>query len=211
VVQSKLTRRQLLFLVGAAPLTATDGNFWNTKPSSQWDVGEIYLLLNQSPWANQAVWMPQLDTNNYAIPQITEAPRGGRTTPPRPPPSPSFKTVVTWDSALPIREALKTDADPIYVNHYVIGVDGFPPGDVSRQLLRFASLRSTGYPKWTVHASNMRHRLRVSSVWLFAFSRAAAPIVASTDSVTFELSFRDWMLATSFKPKSMLYRGGLAL
>ena len=201
VPQRRLTRRELLFLVGAVPLTATDGDFWDAKPSSQWDVAEIYRLLNHSPWANQALWMPPLD-RVQPDPRWTWPDSSTRVTLPEH----SYKTVVTWDSALPIREALKTEADPVYVDHYVIGVDGLPPGDHYRQLLRFASLRSTGHPKWTVHASDMRERHRVSSVSLFAFSRAAAPIVATTDSVTFELSFRDWMLVT-FKPKSMLYRG----
>ena len=39
------------------------------------------------------------------------------------------KGVVTWESAKPLRDALKTRLPRIFANCYVIGVDGIPLGD----------------------------------------------------------------------------------
>ena len=94
------------------------------KLPSQWDAGEIYQLRNQSPWANQSVWAHMPDA-------VASSER-------------SFRTVVTWDSALPIRQALKTDPASVYASYYVVGVDGLPPGNYSpRDLAGLATLRSS--------------------------------------------------------------------
>jgi len=191
-VKWPVSRRQILLLAAAAArLRASAEDFWNRKPASQWDIGEIYQLLNHSPWANHAKWW---------LPPPRETLRD------------TVKTVVTWESAQPIREALRTAAAPLYENYYVIGVDGFPSGDNSPDELRhIAVLRSTGKAKWSVPAAASRERIRTSPVFQFAFPRASAPIGLDTQEVVLDINLRPWTLRTNFKPRAMLYHGKLAL
>src|SRR5580704_773385 len=99
------SRREFVLLAGAASrLTAGGGGFWNNKPPAQWSTGEIYQLLNQSPWARPVTaW------------QTTDPPRRARI--PQPP-----QGVVTWESAQPVRDALKVPLPPEFDDQYVIGV-----------------------------------------------------------------------------------------
>jgi hypothetical protein len=191
-VNSLVNRRRILILAAAAVRVRASGkDFWNSKPASQWNAGEIYQLLNHSPWANHADW--------WHSPE------------PKTPPA-NVKTVVTWESAQPVRDALKTPAAPVYENYYVIGVDGLPSGDYSVDDLRqIAILRSNGKSKWTVQATAARERIRTSSVYQFAFSRASARIGEDTEEVIFEMDLDPWTLLTKFKPKDMLYHGKLAV
>ena len=122
------------------------------------------------------------------------------------------KGVVTWESAQPIREALKAQPAPVYDSYYVIGLDGLPSGNYTANFLsEFAFLRSTGTAKWRVKATAARERIRTSSVYQFAFSKAAAPIGMSTEGVIFEMTLGQWTLETKFRPKDMMYRGRLAV
>src|ERR1019366_7615267 len=121
------------------------------------------------------------------------------------------KGVVTWESAPPVRDALRTPWAPVFANYYVIGVDGIATGGLSASYLRqFAVLRSPGKPKWTVGASGGRELVRSSPICQFAFSRAAAPIGPDTGEVVFEMDLGEWMIETKFKPREMLYHGQLA-
>lgn len=186
------TRRKLLLLAGAAGRLAAFGeDFWNTKPPAQWDAAEIYRLMNHSPWAHPV-----------------ELLRAGA------------RVVVTWDSALPLRDARKTELPPEFADAYVIGVDGIPAGGHSPEYLRqFAFLRSTGKPKWTARASAAGEVIRTSAVYEFAFPQSGAPIGPDCGEVVFELGLPRGratgsgagILHAEFKPKEMLYRGALAL
>jgi hypothetical protein len=185
-----LTRRRILFLAAAVTqLRASSDDFWNTKPPSEWGPGEIYRLMNHSPWANWVEWSEPFEGPDQPI-----------------------KCVVTWESALPIRQALKTPMAPVYANYYVIGMDGVPAGNHSADKLgRFATLRSSGTRGWKVAATSARERIRTSAVYQFAFPRATAPIGVETKEVVFEMNVGHWTLQSKFRPKEMLYRGELAL
>ena len=104
-----LTRRQLFLMAGATSgLLAADEDFWNTKPVAEWSAGEIYRLMNRSPWANPVQWWrpsPQ-------VPSSDQRPRSQL----------GAKGVVTWESAQPIRDAMKISLPPVFANLYVIGV-----------------------------------------------------------------------------------------
>jgi hypothetical protein len=181
-----LSRRQLLLLAGsAASLGASRDDFWNTKPPSEWDAGEIYRLMNRSPWASH---VDLLRPNGREL-----------------------KAVVTWESALPICEALKIAAVPEFADRYVIGVDSVPVGGESADYLRYAMLRALGRPKWTVRATSVREVIRSSAVCQFSFLRSAEPIGPETKEVVFQLYLRPGMLLVRFKPEQMLYHGQLAL
>ena len=188
------SRRQLFLLSGfLTRVVAFGDDFWNSKAPSEWGPGDIYQLMNHSPWANPVRWDLPIEALLVGIPG---RPRG----------------VVTWESAQPIRDALKTPPAPVYENYYVIGLDGLPPGTYSADYLsEFALLRSTGTSKWRVKATGARERIRTSSVYQFAFSRTAAPISAGTEEVIFEMALGQWTLETKFRPKNMMYHGRLAV
>jgi hypothetical protein len=207
---SILSRRQLFLLAGAAARLAASqqgappADSWNSKPRAEWSTGDIYRLMNHSPWANP-------------VQSWSQAPsRGGATTAGSSwPPSPQLgpKGVVTWESAQPIRDALKTALPRAFANCYVIGVDGIPLGNVGYlDFLRGSTfLRCKGKAKWTVRAWVVRELVRNSAVCAFGFPRASAPINADTDEIHFATQFGRWMVQTRFKPKDMLYHGKLAL
>jgi hypothetical protein len=205
---SIISRRQLFLLAGATlRMGASEPPFWNAKPPAEWSTGDIYQLVNHSPWANPVqAWRSVLW--DYA-----DQARGGRRGLPPPPPQ-DFgpQGVVTWESARPIRDALKTQLPGVFANFYVIGVDGIPTGGPLRNnLRRLTVLRSNGKPKWSVKASVGRELIRNSAVYAFGFPKADAPIGPDTGDVVFQTQFGQWMIQAKFRPREMLYRGELAL
>ena len=199
-----LTRRQLFFMAAAATrLGAAGEDFWNTRPATEWNAGDIYRLMNHSPWANSLEATTSLNPNPPSF--IT----GGRN--PWPPSGP--KCVVTWESALPIRDAMKSALPSVFRDSYVIGVDGIPhmDGRGPSSARRFAVLRGKGKQKWMVHATMSREIIRNSAVYAFGFPRAAAPIDLDLNQVVFETQFGRWIVHAKFQPKAMSYRGTLAL
>lgn len=204
-VPSPITRRQLVFLAGAAVrLGATEPDFWNDKPASEWSTADCYRLANRSPWADP------VQSWAYASNRLAASAAGV----PWPPASQwGPKGVVTWESARPIREAFKSSLPYIFANTYVIGVDGIPRGSAGSlsSLRQFTVLRSKGKQKWTVRASVARELVRNSVVCAFGFPRGAAPIDEDISEVVFETQFGRWLVQAKFRPKDMLYHGELAL
>ena len=202
---SFISRRQLFLLAGAAArLAASEPPFWNTKPANEWDLGDIYRLSNKSPWANPVqAFAPARDQG------WPPAGRWGGTTPlgdwgP--------KGVVTWESARPIREALKTPLPRMFNNCYVIGVDGISTGgggypDYQRSA---TFLRGKGKVKWSLRAIVSRELIRNSAVRLFGFPRTF-PIDVDMSEVYFEAQFGRWQVQTKFHPRDMIYKGELAI
>jgi hypothetical protein len=201
-----LSRRQLFLLTGgAARLRATDADFWNSKPAAEWSIGDIYRLANHSPWANRV--------QSWALenPRMVGGTRG--MPPPAAPPELGPMGVITWESARPLREALKTPLPHVFANCYVIGVDGIPLGYArgADYLRQFTVLRSRGRARWTVRPWVARELIRNSVIYAFGFPRSEAPIGEDCPEVCFESQFGRWMIQTRFRPKEMLYRGELAL
>src|SRR5580704_16762998 len=103
-----LGRRRFLLLAAAATRARAGGDdFWNRKPAAQWDAGETYRLLNASPWATQVQASDPGPNDTYTatfsppgkLPHATwHHPDAGAMSRP---------CVVTWESARPIRDALK--------------------------------------------------------------------------------------------------------
>jgi hypothetical protein len=199
---SLFTRRQLLLLAGtAACATAADNDFWNLKPASEWDTGEIYRLMNNSPWAKTVSWWGPKTLSHQGIRggQLGEMPREGP------------KAVITWESPAPVRDAMKAPPAQVYSNSYVIGVDTIPNMDDSYDLRKYARLFCAGKNKWSFSATGEYKLIRTSAVYQFTFERANAPIGPDTGEVIFEIDFGGWTIQSRFKTKEMLYRGELAL
>jgi hypothetical protein len=121
------------------------------------------------------------------------------------------KAAITWESAPPVRDAMKTPSAPVFANFYVIGVDTVPNAEDYDDLKKYANLRCVGMPKWSVRAFGVHTLLRTSMVYEFSFSRARAPIGLDTGEVIFEMDLGGWMIQSRFKTQDMLYRGQLAL
>jgi hypothetical protein len=200
---SLFSRRKLLLLAGtAAYIKAAEKDFWNTKPPSEWDTGEIYTLMNNSPWARTARWWgPKTRQENG----IVRGQVGGM-------PLVGPKAVITWESARPLRDAMKTPSAPVYANFYVIGVDTIPNGDdYAGHLENYAHLRCTGRSKWSARAFGAHNLIRTSSIYEFSFPRTSTPIGLDTEEVVFEIDLESWTIQSRFKTKDMVYRGQLAI
>ena len=197
---SVLSRRRALLLTGAAAarLGASEPDFWNTKPVREWSVADIYQLTNRSPWAKQVQWLgPPLETAEI-VPSKMPA------VPPR--------AVVVWESAKPIRDALKRDLPAVFADHYVVSLDGPSLDDqFIRSLAVETVLEAKSKPRVKARAALVRQLMRNSVVYAFGFPKKAVPIGPDCDEVVFRTQFGIWMLNATFKPKEMLYHGELAV
>src|SRR5215467_11348672 len=122
----RFTRRDALVLltgfVSTAGLEASGGDFWNKKAPSEWSAEEDSQLLNKSPWAKEVTAQfsgggqrgggggfpgggmggPRIGIGGIGMPRGRMG--GGRGRGGGPGQS-SYKGVVRWESAQPIREA----------------------------------------------------------------------------------------------------------
>jgi len=201
-----LSRREFFLLAGTtSAVRAAENDFWNSKPPSQWTVGDIYRLMNHSPWAKRVqAWRPDI-TNSQLKDRVGVFPPTGYVFGPT--------GVVTWESAPPIRDAFKSPLPPEFEDSYVIGVDSFPLQDTPNldYLSGATRLRYSGQPKWTAPVSAMQEVIRNSTVYLFGFSHRAAPVGRHGGEVIFETQMGEWVIQARFSPKEMLYRKQLAL
>jgi hypothetical protein len=206
-----LYRRGLLMLACAAPAVWAADDFWNRKPPEKWDAGEIYRLTNRSPWATLAEWLGPAPQPDETI-GLPSPPMRSDGTLKLDRPRPTVRTVITWESARPLHDALHLPSAPVYETHYVIGVDGLPPVDYSNYDLRESATLSCASPnKWKARAAAAHERVGTSAVHQFAFPRAGAPIGRATREVVFAIELGNWSLESKFKPREMLYRGALSL
>jgi hypothetical protein len=198
-----MTRRWLLL----APLFSLSrvwgaGDFWNRKSPKDWSDEEIHRLITQSPWAQDTRVDPK--TGVYApVPETSQSqgsldkPVLGARTP---------RMIVCWDSARPILDALGNMIPPGLEGHYVIGVTD---SDHEVDPLKTSS-SLTAKSQHPVQASTVvRGRDKVTV--FFAFSRELLPLTARDREVLFSLDTDQIALKAKFDPKTMIYRGELAL
>src|SRR5450631_2913175 len=128
-----MTRRDLLMLPFVAmPVLATPAaEFWNTKKPEDWTPEEIQELSTRSPWAKEASVSVfggaggSLMNRNGAMNRSGNMSSTGRqrtnttqTTQTADAPDLRYKAILRWESALPIREALKTKPAPEFADFY---------------------------------------------------------------------------------------------
>ncbi len=153
----------LMFVVGIVPICADD--FWEEKKAEQWSQKEVIKMITNSPWARKVSVSAPRRQHRPGARDGAPAPRGrprsgggfggsagsggggaggsaGRSGgfggPRGGGPLQSFKLVVRWYSALPIKDALAryqeqpsspppaTEEEERDATHYVIGVSGLP-------------------------------------------------------------------------------------
>jgi hypothetical protein len=128
--------------------------FWNDKKPSDWTSEEIELLLNKSPWAKEAA-VSYYGGQNGPLSNTLPGTRSSRsnrnassdTSPSAPSPA-AWKAIVRWQSALPVREALKSQPSPDFEKFYILNMVGDVPSvgatpdeDESQRKSRFEALK----------------------------------------------------------------------
>ena len=233
-----------VILLAALPAICFCEEFWNTKAPADWSEKEVERILTRSPWTRAA-------TSEFN-PRAMRREGGGMRPPEGGPPTgereggpgpgaggpggggpmgpPEFDARVRWESALPVREALKEKLPKEYYGYYVIAVHGLPQ-------MRRPPMRREGGPN--IDPDQMRKRMmermkentllafkgrdalkpeRVetatageSSIFLFFFPRGEAPIAPADKELTFSTVFGPMEVKAAFPLKEMVYRGKLEL
>ena len=231
-----MTRRSAVLMGlgfgGAALLPAWAKEFWNEKKAADWTADEIQQLLNKSPWAKDASIF-----DSAAHKGLSTAPRtagssrrtGGRTTTPGSatplPGSPAnWKAIVRWDSALPVREAVKAAKSKDAEENYILALIGDIPGvgvpsdddEPSERQQKMDNLKeSTRLERrddpLELQQVKIAPKTPLSPAGtLFYFSRVL-PIMPEDKQVTFVTKVGPLEVKCKFTLRDMLYRGNLEL
>jgi hypothetical protein len=233
---SILTRRNWILLAGAgfASWSSTYGfsakEFWETKDPSEWNADDIAKLLTKSPWA-KAVSAERTKTRKNTMPPDpmgNPSPRGpvGMGAPRTRIPgtagsnSPSVKTITTykgtvlWESAAPVRAALKTKLPDEFDEQYVIGVTGVPlaksdtKGAIDR-LRQITTLQTKNRQPVEAAGAQVLHDNQTH--YLFGFAKEGLPLSKDDKEVVFSTRMGNTVFTAKFNPKDMLYHGDLSL
>jgi hypothetical protein len=232
------------------PLTAGNSEFWEKKPPSEWTNEEIDRLITKSPWAKEvnAQYAPG-QSNGGGYPSGGGYPGGGGNRGPMGGPSlgipgiggigfprgggrrgqggggqaSAFHGTVRWDSALPIRDALKSPLPDTFDGHYVLAVSGIPlldnrdpdsrdadaEDDPLDNLKAMTSLQVKG--KDYVQAGIVKRQVGTGTTLLFGFSKEMLPITKQDGEINFSTQMKRLIVKARFTPKEMLYHGELAV
>jgi hypothetical protein len=226
-------RAALLTIAGAAAgsrVFAYGADFWNRKDPQEWSSDEVGQLMSKSPWAKEV-------SSSYTPPGggggglDSSGGLGGRRTRPDSQPAQAsriYKGTVRWDSAKPVKDALKASVPAAFANHYVISVTGFPiaeiggsrahaQSDASRSMEdRLDDLKGLSYlqpkdkgalqPGIVLQPSG-----NFGTTILFGFSKELLNLTVEDREVTFATEFGRINLKVKFNLKDMVYRGELAV
>ncbi len=222
-----MTRREILILPLAAFPAFSAGEFWNDKKPEDWTNEEIQEMLTRSPWAKEGSVSVfggaggNLLNRNGAMNRSGNMSSSGRqrvsttqTTQSSDAPDLRYKAIVRWQSALPIRQALKTKSTEGVADYYIIAVVGDlamadPDADEAQRESRLDMLQQ--YTKLERHGgaiplANIEPVKKLGT--LFYFSRAE-PI--KDGQVTFTTKMGPVEVKCKFTVKEMMYHGRLEL
>jgi len=232
-MKTNTTRREamgrlLLGTLCAVPDVFGASEFWDTKEPSAWSSDELLQLTTRSPWAKEA--RIEMKAGSQGVSGNVGAGPGGRggTGSERIQNRESAQTraplaTVRWESAQPVRDALKYPISAEFADHYVIGVNNLPmtseggrgrdrPAANLEELLdrlkNGASLQAKAKDR---ELAGVIQRARGGSVILFGFSRELLPLTVDDKDVVFMLDTPEFKVRAKFDPKEMMYRGMLAL
>jgi hypothetical protein len=223
-----MTRRTAI-LAGLAQLARAypAKEFWNEKKPSDWTPDEIALLLNKSPWAKEAVisyYGGQNGPLSNSMPG--ERRRSGNassgTSPSAMSPA-AWKAVIRWESAQPIREAVKALPSPDVEKFYILNMVGDVPSigatpdeDAAQREARFQTLKQVTKLE---HKGDeiLLSRVAVSpkndytlAGTLFYFSRGLA-LRLEDKQATFSTKLGPIDVKCKFTLRDMMYHGSLEL
>jgi hypothetical protein len=223
-----MTRREMLMLsvAGVPGLSSPAGEFWNDRKPEEWTDEQIQELLTRSPWAKEGAVSVfggsggSLLNRNGAMNRSGNMSGSGRqrtsTTQTQSGDAPDlrYKAIVRWQSALPIREALKEKSMPGVADSYIIAVVGDlaladPDADEAQRESRLDMMKQ--YTKLDRHGGSLP-LTKLETVkklgTLFYFPRAE-PI--KDGQVTFDTKMGPIEVKCKFTVKEMMYHGKLEL
>ena len=195
-------------------------DFWNTKDPSTWSEDEIVLITSKSPWARASVpgFKGAADPTGISSGAPVDTGRGAgarRISGPQ-------NVTIRWESAQPIRDALRAPLPPDFDGHYVISVTNLPiaprgrgpqgapedaPDDVLDRLQNGTTLQVKGKDPGE---AGIARRTRIGSI-LFGFSKDYLPLSPADREIIFKLDTSQMVLQAKFDGKEMVYHGKLAV
>jgi hypothetical protein len=222
-----MTRREILMLsLAAVPALSSPGSeFWNDKKPEDWTEEEIQEMLTRSPWAKEGAVSVfggsggSLLNRNGAMNRSGNMSSSGRqrsnTTQTQSGDAPDlrYKAIVRWQSALPIREALK-DKSQGNADFYIIALVGdlaladAEESDAQRESRVDMMKQSTKLDRHggAIPLANLESVKKLGT--LFYFSRAE-PI--KDGQVLFTTKLGPVEVKCRFTVKEMMFRGKLEL
>lgn len=224
-----MTRRDLFLLPFAAlPVLASSSNeFWNAKKPEDWTPDEIREMLTQSPWAKEASVSVfggsggSLINRNGAMNRSgtmtgvgRQRPNANQTTQSGDAPDLRYKAIVRWESALPIRLALKAKPPEGLDDYYMIALVGdlamADPDETDSEresrvdmLKQYTQLDKKGGPIPLVRMEPVK---KVGTIFYFP---RADPV--KDGQVTFVTKMGPVEVKCKFNVKEMMFRGKLEL
>jgi hypothetical protein len=208
------------------PVGAFAKDFWNERKPQDWTSSEVKELLTKSPWAKDASITDNGQIGGMGVPRGAVSRRSGRgpaggTDTSNPSAKIKWKAIIRWESALPVREALKKAAPKDVKNFYVLNVIGNLPGAVSSSDEQPDSVSSQYLKEVTKleHKGDQVHLSRVELVaendlspagTLFYFSRMLA-LMPSDKEALFTTKIGPLDVKCTFTLKEMMYGGALEL
>jgi hypothetical protein len=126
---------------------------------------------------------------------------------------PEIKVLVRWESAAPIRDALKSQLDPKVAGSYIISVFGLPVGagqEMEERLKSATELQRKGRDPVSPVAIQFRNKPN-GSLLLFMFPKDPQPIDLDDKEVVFVTKAGPVDLKVKFPLKEMIYNGRLEL
>jgi len=221
-MRSKFIVAAVLCTLGAAGLAAAD--FWTTKAYTEWSQKEVEQMLTDSPWARRvSVVIP-------IPPRVSgdaggRGGRGGDDTGGRgfPVPAPQIRMVVTWRSALPVRQALirlpngatnaAADQNPLLEQppSYIITVSGVPArfSRATETAGETSFLRRGKKPPIALAQGGMQQAGQLLTL-IFAFPRTD-PITLDDKDVEFVTKIGTVEIKKKFALKDLVFNGVLEL
>lgn len=206
-------------------------DFWNDKKPSEWTEDEVQQMLTKSPWAKDASIFDSATHKG-----VSSAPYAGGIYGSRPYESPDGKSLpavrgskgwgatVRWESALPVRDAMKTAKSADTEKNYIIALVGEMPAasvpsdddDAAERQRKLDILKeSTRLERKDDPLELQRVKIaprtpRSPSGTLYYFSRAL-PLTPEDKQVTFVTKVGPLEVKCRFTLREMLYHGNLEL
>jgi hypothetical protein len=214
-----LTRRNWIALAGAgivswSPVYGLPAKeFWETKEPAEWNADEIAKLLTKSPWAKVTSGerpRARRGTAGMGGPR-TRIPGTGR------PPArtvTTYQATVVWESAAPVRAALKTKLPDGFEGQYVLGVSGVPlaKADSKGALDRLRQLTTLQIKnRQPQEAAGVQVQRENGTVYLFRFAKEGLSISRDEKEVVFTTHMGNTLFTAKFNPKDMVYHGELSV
>ena len=126
----------------------------------------------------------------------------------------TYKGTVVWESAAPVRAALKTKLPDEFEGQYVLGLSGVPLAKSESKSaidrLRQATTLQTKN-RQPLEAGVAQVQRESGTVYLFGFTKEGLSISKDEKEVVFTTHMGSLAFTARFTPKDMLYHGELSV